>query len=269
MHKPLIITAALVAASLARATDVVVDPTVNMTIWYNDAISQLKQDLARVTQGEQLIQEKLTALKEVEQVENQIVQLARMGDPAALKSLPVVGSIAELAGDGQKLLGEYQQLRTLTSPQYLKGNLAAVQSAYGLGQWNPTSPGAYQFSSASYQVSTTIQDQMTELEKSRQSLEQKRDQTMSAIAAATDQSTVQKLTGSLVGVNGALAELAARESALAQRGQLQQMQLTAGHAVQTQQRAEQQATQAYSGIDNDFSNLPTGGFGRAPLWTGR
>jgi hypothetical protein len=247
--KTLIAFGILALASMsARATMVVIDPTKLA----QDAGNEIT-NLAKWTKTE--VDAAQTEINTLKMYENTVLQVARMGDPAALRNLPVVGTIAELAGSGQQLLREYNQIQALTNPQNLKGNLSAVQSAYGLGNWNPLAPGAYQFPAASYQVSQTVQDQMAELEKQRQTLEQKRDQTLQAMQSATDQSTVQKLTGALVGVNGAIAEMGAREQALAQKSQLQRQQLEAGQAVQRQQITETTAAGFSYGVGSEMDQL--------------
>lgn len=178
-----------------------------------------------------------------------------MGNPAALQNIPVIGSITQLVGSGQKLLGEYQEIRALTNPQYFQGDLSSVQSAYQLQRWNPCYAGAYQFPSASYQVSQTVQDQMTAIEKQRQGLEQQRDAVLSKLQAATTVSDVQKYSAAVVGVNGALAELSARANELAQRSVLQQQQLNAGAAIQRQQTTESAGTLFSQGIGGEMDEL--------------
>jgi hypothetical protein len=249
MRTKLILLGALAAQALnASATMVVIDPTKIAQDAGNEVVNLAKWTKTEVDAAQ-------TEINTLRTYENTVLQVARMGNPAALQQIPVVGTIAELAGDGQKLLAEYNQVRALTDPQRLKANLSTVQSAYGLGAWNPLSPGAYQFPSASYQVSQSVQDQLVELEKQRQTLERKRDQTLQAMQSATDQSTVQKLTGALVGVNGGLAEIAAREQALAQKGQLQRQQLEAGRAVQRQQITETTAAGFSYGVRTEMDQL--------------
>ncbi len=198
-----------------------------------------------------------TQLNTLQTYENTVLQVARMGNPAELRNLPVVSSVAQLVGSGQQLLAEYQEIKNLANPQYLQSNLNAVTSAYQLQRWNPLAPGAYQFPTASFSVSQTVQDQMATLEKQRQQLEQKRDATLKLLQGATDQSSVQKYSAALSAVNGAIAEVAARANELAQKSQLQQQQLAAGAAVQRQQTTEQTAASFGSEINTTLNNLNT------------
>ena len=77
----LILVAALTLP--AGATVVVHDPIHTLVNQGNWLITEIKQGLQYEKQLEQYIAEHTTALKEVQQVENEIVQLERMGDPKA------------------------------------------------------------------------------------------------------------------------------------------------------------------------------------------
>ena len=196
-----------------------------------------------------------TALNTLQTYENTLLQLTRMGNPAALRNLPVIGTIGQLAGSGQQLLTTYQRIKAMTNPQNLQGQLSSVVSAYELQNWSPLAPGAYQFATANYQVSQTVQDQMTSLEQQRRTLEQKRDSLLQSLQGATDQSAVQKYSAALTGVNGALAEVAARASELAQISQLQQQQLAAGQQVQRQQITESTVAGFSGGVSTEMDQL--------------
>jgi hypothetical protein len=211
-----------------------------------------------------------TELNTLHQYENSILQLARLGNPAALQSLPGISSIAQLYGSGQQLLATYQQIRNIVTrtPQNLQSGLASLQSAYSLQRWNPLSPVTYQFPTAAYSVSQTVQDQMAALEKQRQLLEQQRDQALQSLQSATTTSDVQKYHATVSGINGALAEIAARANELAQKAQLQQQQLNAGAAIQRQQVTESSAASFGSDINTSISALDalSVDFGKAPHW---
>jgi hypothetical protein len=80
----------------------------------------------------------------------------------------------------------------MTNPQYLQGQLGSVVNACQLQNWTPLAPGAYQFAAANWQVNQTVQDQMADLDKQRQTLEQKRDSLLQSLQSAITQSDVQK-----------------------------------------------------------------------------
>jgi len=209
-----------------------------------------------------------TELNTLHQYETEVLQLARFGDPGALKNLPGIGSIAQLCGSGQQLLQTYQRIQSVANPGNLQFSLGSVQSAYSLQRWNPLSPVAYQFPAASYSVSQTVQDQMTALEKERQTLEQQRDQALQSLASATTASDVAKYHAVITGLNGGLAEVAAREQALAQKSQLQQQQLNAGAQVQRLQATEQVVAGYNSDVNSSISTLDSlaTGAGTLPHW---
>jgi hypothetical protein len=213
-----------------------------------------------------------TELNTLRSYENSIVQLTRFGDPAMLKNLPVIGTIAQLAGEGQQAIWEYQQAQALaTNAKNVMGNLGQVQSAYGLQQWNPLAPGAYQFPTASYGVAQSVQQQMDALERQRVNLEAKRDATLASLQSATTQSDVQKYSGALTAVNGALATISSRANELAQRAALQKMQLDSGQQVQRQQRTETTAASFGKDVNTSIGalNSLSDGYGEVPQWGGR
>ena len=161
-----------------------------------------------------------TQLNTLQTYENTVLQVVRMGNPAALRNLPVVASIAALAGTGQQLLADYQRIRAMANPQYLQGQLGSVVNAYQLQNWTPLAPGAYQFAAANWQVSQTVQDQMlTSRNNARRS--SRSGTACSRVSRAlsrnrTSRSTALRLRAS----TGGLAEVAARASELAQKSQL-------------------------------------------------
>jgi len=209
-----------------------------------------------------------TELNTLHQYENMVIQLARFGDPAALKNLPGIGTVAELYGSGQQLLQTYQRIQNIAvnTPRNLQYSVGSLQSAYGLQRWNPIIPGAYQFPVDSYSISGTVQDQMIQLEKQRQQLEKQRDQALASMQSANTASDVQKYHATVSGLNGALAEVAARANELAQKSQLQQQQLDAGAQAQRLQASEQVVVGYGADVNSSISTLETlsSGYGQLP-----
>ena len=212
-----------------------------------------------------------TELNTLHQYENMVVQLARFGDPAALKNLPGISTVAQLYGSGQQLLQTYNQIKQMatSSPQQLQGSLNSLISAYRLQTQNPLVPSLYQFPTASYSVSVTIQDQMIQLEKQRQELEKQRDQALSSMQSASTASDVQKYHAAVSGINGALADVSARANELAQKSQLQQQQLNAGAQIQQLQATEQVVAGYGTDVNGSISTLEnlSGGYGQLAHWT--
>ena len=107
---------------------------------------------------------------------------------------------------------------------------------------------------------------MIQLEKQRQQLEKQRDQALASIQSANTASDVQKYHATVSGLNGALAEVAARANELAQKSQLQQQQLNAGAQAQRLQATEQVVAGYGADVNSSISALETlsSGYGQLP-----
>jgi hypothetical protein len=261
MRKQILVFVLATVAADAKATLPVIDYSHIAQDAWHEVVNFAKWADTEVKTAE-------TQINTLRTYENTVLQVARMGNPAALRSLPVVRDVAELYGVGQQTLAEYQQLKSMTDPRYLQGELNSVTSAYQLGNWQAISYGAYQFPSASYGVAQSAQDKLRQLEEQRQRLEQKRDETLASLQAATTSADVQKYHSALTAVNGALAEVAARETDLMHQTQLQQQQLNAGAAVQRQQITERSAASFGSDVNSslDSINSLSTNYNAAPHW---
>jgi hypothetical protein len=246
---------------LAQATLPVIDYSHIAQDAYNEVVNFLKW-------AKQETDEAATELHTLGTYENTILEVARMGDPNALRNLPVISSVESLFATSQQALQEYQQLRYLTSPQYLEGQMNQIKSAYNLQGWNTPSPYNYQFPSANYGVAQSAQQTLQTLEQQRANLEQQRDAAMNSLKSASDNAQVQKFHGALTAVNGALAEVAAREQALMHQVGLQHQQLESGRQVQQQQQREAVGTSFEQGISSTLQTMGQAGqnFGRTPRW---
>lgn len=252
----------LTVAVHGYATSIVYDP-----INHGTNIANQIQNV--IIWAETEVQAAETQINTLNTYENQIVQLARMGDPSALRNLPVIGSVESLLVTSQQALAEYKQLQYLTSPQYLEGQMDSIKSAYNLQNWTTPYPLNYQFPSANYGVAQSAQQQLVTLEQQRKTLEGQRDSAMQLLQSASDNAQVQKYHGSLTAVNGALAEVAAREQALMHQVGLQQQQLQAGQAVAQQQQREQVGNSFQQGINSTLQTMSQAGanFGTTPRWS--
>jgi hypothetical protein len=76
-------------------------------------------------------------LKEIQQVENEVLQLERMGDPKSYgMGLPGVSNITTLVsiyGQAQK---DFSDITGMANPQNLKVGWQQIQSMYGQNSWN-------------------------------------------------------------------------------------------------------------------------------------
>jgi hypothetical protein len=248
-------------SSVGRCVIPVIDGAHIAQDGYNEVVNFLKW-------AKQETDEAATELHTLGTYENTILQVARMGDPNQLRNLPVISSVESLFATSQQALAEYQQLRYMTSPQYLEGQMNQIKSAYNLQGWNTPYPINYQFPSANYGVAQSAQQTLQRLETQRRTLEQQRDEAMNSLTSASTDAQVQKFHGALTAVNGALAEVAAREQGLMHQVQLQQQQLESGRQVQQQQQREQVGTSFQAGINSTLQTMGQAGqnFGRTPRW---
>src|SRR5262249_7208536 len=149
--------------------------------------------------------------------ENTVLQVVRMGNPAALRNLPGVSTVAELYQIYGQLSRNQGTVQALLNPQRYQNDLNYILGAYRLPKWNgfntesglPVLPaqGLFQFSTASWNVANNAQQQLTTLDQQRQKLQQKRDQALSSLEAATTASEVQKYHALLNSLNAAIAEV--------------------------------------------------------------
>jgi hypothetical protein len=252
-----------------RASVIVYDPINHATNVGDQIVNFAKWTATQISTAQ-------TELNTLKTYENTVVQLARMGDPAALRSLPGVSTIAELAGTGRQLMYDYQTWQTFFNPQHFQGDMNTILNTYKQPGWNgftalngiaiPPNQGSYQFSTASWNIANDAQTQLAALEKQRQTLEQQRDSALQSLQVATDQSSVQKYTAVVTGLNGALAEVSAREGALAQQLQVKQQQINAGQQVYQASQAERQRAADLQSLDADVMALPASGVHQSINW---
>jgi hypothetical protein len=217
-----------------------------------------------------------TEINTLNTYENTVVQVARLGNPAALRNLPGVSTVAELYQIYGQLSRAVATAQMLTNPQRYQNDLNSILSTYQLPNWKgytttsglPVLPGQgmFQFSTGSWNIANNAQQQLQSLDQQRQKLQQQRDQALSSLQAATTTSDVQKYHAVVDAINGAIAEVSQAEQELYHRTALQNQQLQAGHQVYEASQAEQRAVAAYKAIDLDLSALPINDFHQITRW---
>jgi hypothetical protein len=217
-----------------------------------------------------------TEINTLNTYENTVVQVARLGNPAALRNLPGVSTVAELYQIYGQLSRAVVTAQMLINPQRYRNDLNSILSVYQLPNWKgyttasglPVLPGqgVFQFSTGSWNIANNAQQQLQSLDQQRQKLQQQRDQALSSLQAATTTSDVQKYHAVVDALNGAIAEVSQAEQELYHRTALQNQQLQAGHQVYQASQAEQRAAAAYQGIDLDLTALPINDFHQITRW---
>ncbi len=270
MRKHVLVIASLALAfASARATQVVYDPIVHGTIVGDQVVNFAKWAASEAHEAQ-------TQLNTLQTYENTVLQVARMGNPAALRSLPGVSNVAELYQIYGRLASDYQQIQRMTNPQNLQMTFNSILSTYKQPTWNgftaangvtiQPNQGSFQFAISNYNVAANVQQQLTQLDQKKQTLTQERDAALQSLQSATDQSTVQKLHSSVTALNGAIADINQSEQQLFNQARLQQTQNVA--AQQIYQAAQREATQAsdYQAIDQGLNGLPLGNLSQPVLW---
>lgn len=211
-----------------------------------------------------------TQLNTLQSYENSVVQLARMGNPAALRSLPGISTVAELYGTAQQLQYDYQSWQGYFNPQRYQQDFNSILSSYQQPSWQGYTyapvQGSYQFDTARWNISDAAQQQLKQLEQQRERLEQQRDIAYQAIQAGGDQSTVQKNHAALDAVNGGLAEVASHEQSVLHQVQLKQQQLQSGQDVYQNAITEQRFQQSRQSVDIGLNALPMNQYDQPALW---
>jgi hypothetical protein len=211
----------------ASATMIVHDP--GLTI--QDAAYEVV-NLAKWAKTE--VDAEQTQLNTLNTYENTVLQVARMGNPAALRNLPGVGTVAELYQIYGQLSRDYVSAQALLNPQRYRNDMNYILSAYQLPQWNGftslnglrvlPAQGLFQFPTGAWNVANKSLEQLKVLDQQHQKLQQQRDQALSSLEAATTASEVQKYHALLDSLNAAIAEVSQGEQELYHRTALQNQQ---------------------------------------------
>jgi hypothetical protein len=206
-----------------------------------------------------------TALNTLRTYENTVLQVARMGDPAALRNIPGVSTVAELYQMYGQLSRDYQTAQALLNPQRYRADMNYILRSYQLPEWNgytasnglPVLPaqGLFQFPTASWNVANNAQQELKTLDDQRQRLQQQRDQALSSLQAAQTASEVAKYHGVVDALNGAIAEVAHAEQELYHRTGYQNQQLSAGQQIYNASQAEAERSAALSQYDRDIQSF--------------
>jgi hypothetical protein len=198
----------------ARATMIVHDPGLAIQDAAHEIVNLAKWAKTEVDAAQ-------TQLNTLNTYENTVLQVARMGNPAALRNLPGVSTVAELYQIYGQLSRDYVTAQALLNPQRYRSDMDYILSSYQLPQWRrfnsanglPVLParGLFQFATGSWNVANNSLQQLQTLDQQRQKLQQQRDQALSSLQSAATASDVAKYHGVVDALNGAIAEVAHAE----------------------------------------------------------
>ena len=206
-----------------------------------------------------------TALNTLNQYEQMLLYVARFGNPGALQNIPGVSTVAELYQMYGQLTRDYQQEQALLNPKRYQADMNSILSTYQNPQWQgwmttngtqvPPTQGLYQWATGSWNIANNSLQQLPALDQQRQRLQQQRDQALKSLQSATTASDVQKYTGVITALNGAIAEVSHAEQELTHRTAMQQSQLKAGQEIFQASQAEQQQAATLSQYDRDIMSF--------------
>jgi DNA integrity scanning protein DisA with diadenylate cyclase activity len=217
-----------------------------------------------------------TSLNTLHTYEQTVLQVARLGDPAALRNLPGVSTVAELYQMYGQLSRNVETTQALLNPQRYQSDMNFILSGYNLPNWNgfqtssglPVLPGQgmFQFQTGTWNVANNAQQQLATLDQQRQRLQQQRDAALSSLQSATTASDVQKYTAVVQALNAGIAEVAQAEQELNHRTAYQTQQLQSGQQIFNTSQAQAQQAADYQTIDAGLNGLPMGSFRQPVYW---
>ena len=205
-----------------------------------------------------------TEINTLRTYENTVLQVARMGDPAALRAIPGVRTVAELATVGQQLQNDYLAWKSYTNPQNYQATVNSILSTYKQPTWYgfagmagqiAPSQTAYQFPVSIWNIAAQASQELAKLEAQRKDLEMQRDEALRALQSATTASDVAKYHGALDGINGALASISGRETALHNQTVYNNQQVQAAQQVSQAAEAERIEASRMNAADQEFQAL--------------
>jgi hypothetical protein len=207
----------------------------------NSIKGYILQGYQYVKEGETAINTQLTALRELQQVENEILELARMGDPKMLITLPGISNIMTLAQIYQQFQQDVRDLTALANPANVTVAYQQILQQYGLTSFNGFTSGwgiktsvpnfMIQFDQSSYDVSYAASQKIQTLVTQKKTLTTQRDQAIAAEAAATDTETRTRYHNQAMSLSAAIADLNASIDQAIHLQSLQQQQIQAARGL--------------------------------------
>jgi hypothetical protein len=206
-----------------------------------------------------------TELNTLHSYEQEVIQLARLGNPAALAQLTGVNEITSLYRDYAMISSDIFQMKAAVDPQNFQSQFNSVLATYkqpnwqgvvtyGGGQFMPMA-GNYQFSAANYAAAQTAQQTIASLNTQRQSVQTQRDNALRSLQAATTQSDVQKWTAVLQSLNASMTHIDAEIQQVVEQAKLQQAQNAAAQSIYSATQREQIAASLQNGFEQDLGSF--------------
>jgi hypothetical protein len=280
VKKPALVVLALAgiaANAMASGAEIVYDPALHSQTLADQIANYSKQCAQYLKQCDQWIEEHTTALKEIQQVENEVLQLERMGDPKSYgMGLPGVSNITTLVaiyGQAQK---DFADITGMANPQNLQVGWQQIQSMYGQNSWNGfetaggwhvgPATGLINFYASNYNVGYTTQQTIQQLNAKKLELTQERDAAIAQMQAARDQSAVQKQQAIITALNGAIADVNGSIAQAIQTANLQIGQNQQAQAISANVASQRKGVAVLQSVDQDVMSLPVDGVHATINW---
>jgi hypothetical protein len=206
-----------------------------------------------------------TELNTLHSYEQEVIQLARLGDPAALAQLTGVSSITSLYRDYAIISADIQQMKDAVNPDNFQSQFNSVLATYKQPNWQGVityggsqflpSAGSYQFATANYSAAQTAQQTIAALTTQRQTVQTQRDSAVQSLQAATTQSEVQKWTAVLESLDASMAHIDAEIQQVIEQAKLQQMQNASAQSMYSATQREQLAASMQNGFEQDLGSF--------------
>ena len=253
-----LVSLVLLSAGAAPANLVVHDPIG----WVQYGVSEVVNYANWVAQETNAAATELNTLHAYEQ---EVIQLARLGDPAALARLTGVNEITSLYRDYAMISSDILQMKAAVNPENFQGQFNSILATYkqpnwqgvityGGGQFLPVQ-GNYQFAMANFSAAQTAQKTIASLTTERETIQSQRDSALQSLQTATTQSDVQKWTATVQALNASMTHIDAEVQQVIEQAKLQQAQNAAAQSVYTATQREQIAASLQNGFEQDLGSF--------------
>jgi hypothetical protein len=251
-------------------------PVIDVSAIAHQILSYIKQAEQYVKEAEIDINTQLSALRELQILENSVLELLRMGDPRAIINLPGVSNIRTLIAIYQQAQADVEHVAQLANPQ---NAIVDAQNILGLYKQNfpawtfkvPAAQGLFQFDASNYNTVSTMQDRITQLTQTKATLSQERDQAIASEAAATDTETRTRFHNQVASLSAAISDTNASIDQAMKTEQLQVQQNNAARqlasSAQTIQQAGNFGSDVVTGLDSINQYAPNDTV--VPQWRGQ
>jgi hypothetical protein len=258
-----VILIVFLATSESRSTGI---PVIDVSNLAQNVLGYIRQGLQYVKDAEISVNTNLTALRELQQIELELLDLERIGDPKLLINLPGIQQIALLGQIYQQAVIDVEHLTSLANPASVTVTYQQILSQYGCTAFGGFTSGRgirlgvptslIQFQQSSYDVCDAAQQTIKTLNQQKIVLTKQRDTAIASEAAATDTETRTRYHNQVVSLSASIADINASIQQAVQSQNLQQLQIHAAQGLYGVSLSLQQGAAFQAGMENVASGGP-------------